>query len=366
MKFLSILAATIAAAVVAGCTSTDDPQPQPVEFVVRAPYAWQQSTPLAQGLDSALVNSAVGTFKTNTNCFGLVVIRNGFLVTEYYRTNLTQYSDYDIRSATKSFVSVLVGIAIKNGLIADVDEPVLKFFPAFDTSGIDARKRNLTIEHLLTMRSGLDIGEGGTNSNLYTTTSNWVNVTLSLPMVSSPGTQFRYSSMNTHLLSAILTRATGMSTYQFAESNLLAPLSISLRYWDRDPQGIFFGGTGANFCTRDIARLGYLMLQQGSVDGQQILSSAWVQQSRQPHNFVNSTWSSFDAVNYGYQWWTNDGPTDSLFFAAGFGGQFIFVAPAQNMVIAATAEANVSADVADYQEQFIIEIVATKLLKAVK
>jgi CubicO group peptidase (beta-lactamase class C family) len=366
MKLFKILIVILVAKSILGCTSSNDPQPQPSEFVIRAPFAWQTSTPAAQGLDSVLVDSAVSTFETDANFFSLVVIRNGYLVKEYYRPNLTQYNDYDVRSATKSFVSILVGIAIQNGLIASVHEPVLKFFPEFNTSGIDARKLKLTIEHLLTMRSGLDIGEGGTNSNLYTQTSNWINVTLSLPMVANPGDQFRYSSMNTHLLSAILTRATGLNTYQFAEANLLAPLAISLRYWDRDPQGIFFGGTGAIFCTRDMARLGYLMLQQGSVGGQQILSSSWIQQSREPHNLQNTTWSSFGAVNYGYQWWMNNGSTDSLFFAAGYGGQFIFVAPNQNMVIAATAEANVTPDVADYQEQFTIEVVATKLLRAVK
>jgi CubicO group peptidase (beta-lactamase class C family) len=293
--------------------------------------------------------------KSNVLLYSFLVVRNDSLIFEY-SPGFQKENDFEIHSAAKSFVSALIGIAIDRGIIRSVQERVLSFFPEFDTTGIDPRKRDWTIEHLLTMRSGLNWDEAADHTALFTENVNWLYTTLKIPLRYAPGERFLYTTPNVHVLSGILTRATGKSTYDFAEKYLFAPLKISVRSWSTDPQGIYVGGTGMTFTPRDLARLGQLYLHNGSLGGTQIVSSQWIQQTLVPRNLTNLTWGDLTSVNYGYLWWNNNDGRDSLFMAAGFGGQFIFVVPARNMVIVTIGTDNVTSYQANVNEAVIIGI----------
>ncbi len=326
------------------------------KFTYRDPYAWPVSTPAAQGLDQAKVSAAVQEIGKNPFIYSFLVVHSDSLVLEYYNGYL-KGNDFDIHSATKSLTSALIGIAIDQGLIRSVQDKILGFFPDLDTSNLDPRKRDWTIEQFLTMRSGIDWDETADHTSTFTPSVNWMSTALKLPLEYSPGDRFVYTTPNANVLSGIVTRVSGMSTYDFAEKVLFQPLKISVRDWLTDPQGIYSGGSSSRFTPRDLARLGQLYLHNGMIDGRQIVSKGWVQQSLISRNQQNLIWGDFTSTNYGYLWWNNYSSTDSVFMAAGFAGQFIFVIPTKNMIIVTTGNDNVTTDQANINEIIIIGIV---------
>jgi CubicO group peptidase (beta-lactamase class C family) len=326
-------------------------------FTYREPFTWPTSTPTAQGFDSSKVSTALKEVKSNSFIEAFLIVRNDSLVLEYYN-GYTKDNDFEIHSAAKSFTSALVGIAIDKGVIRSVQEEVLSYFPDFDTTNMDPRKRDWILEHFLTMRSGIDWDENADHSALYTDNVNWTYTTLRLPLKSAPGQFFIYCTPNVNLLSGILTRTTGMSTYDFAEKYLFTPLRISIRAWLKDPQGVYTGGTGMRFTPRDLARFGQLYLHNGLIDGVQVISRQWIQQTLVPHNSQNSSTGDLTFVNYGYLWYNNYGSQDSIFMAAGFGGQFVFVVPAKNMVIVTIGD-----DLATTQQASLNQIAVVSILK---
>jgi CubicO group peptidase (beta-lactamase class C family) len=324
-------------------------------FVHRDAYAWPVSTPAAQGYDTTKISAALEEMRTTSFLWSFLVVHNDSLILEYY-SSYQKENDFDIHSASKSFTSALVGIAIDRGIVKSVQEKILSYFPDFDTAGLDPRKRDWTLEQFLTMRSGLDWDETADHTALYTDKVNWMYTTLGLPLRYSPGEQFVYTTPNVNLLSGILTRSSGMSTYEFAEKFLFTPLRISVRSWAQDPQGVYTGGAGMTFTPRDLARLGQLYLHNGICDGVQVVSRQWVQQTLIARNQINSTWGDFKSVNYGYLWWNNYQAPDSIFMAAGFAGQFVFVVPSKNMVIVTIGNDNYSTAQASENETVIIGI----------
>ena len=327
------------------------------DFTFRQSYSWPVSTPAAQGMDSAKAVAGLQQIRNTPFLTSVLVIKNDFLVLEYYAPGTVKDNDFNIQSVSGSFTSALVGIAIERGLVRSVDEPILKFFPSFDTTHIDPRKRAWTLEHLLTMRSGMDWNENEDHSALFNSGTNWVNTALGLPLKDAPGDTFVFATPNANILSAFVTRASGTSTYRFAEQNLLEPLKISVRSWSTDPQGLYLGGTGMRFTPRDLARFGQLYLHQGYLDGKQIVPWSWIQQSLLPRNRSNSVKGDLALLNFGYCWWTNYGGGDSLFAALGYGGQAIYVVPARSMVIVTIADDSVSQQQAEENELAFIAIV---------
>ena len=355
MKFALVI---VLAAGLGGCHSNPAASDVPVspQFNYRPPFDWPISSPLAQGMDTVRVAAALREVQSNPFILSFLVVRNDSLVIEYYN-GLQKENDFDIHSASKSFISALVGIAIDRGILGSTQDKILSYFPELDTTGIDPRKREWTLEQFLTMRSGIDWVETDDHSSLFTDNVNWLTTALELPLKYSPGERFVYTSPNVNVLSGIIARASGMSTYEYAEEYLFTPLDISVRDWARDPQDVFLGGTGMWFTPRDLARFGQLYLHNGLIDGKQIVPSDWIQKSLVPRNQQESTWGGFSTVNYGYLWWNNYDAQDSVFMAAGYAGQFIFVVPAQKMVIVTIGYDDVTTAQADVQETTIIDIV---------
>jgi CubicO group peptidase (beta-lactamase class C family) len=292
----------------------------------------------------------------------LLVSRRGVLIVERYFNGGRAARPANVKSVSKSLISALVGIAIERRLIPGVREPIASFFPDLLKDG-DRRKQRITIEDLVSMRSGLE-STSSRNYGAWVLSRNWVQFALNRPMLADPGTVMEYSTGNSHLLSAILTKATGTSTWQFAQKALAEPLGFSLPQWPRDPQGIYFGGNDMLLTPRQMVAFGGLYLNRGRVGdsggGVQVVPSAWVDASLVPRS--RSHWSDQE---YGYGWWIRDIAGHRSFHAWGYGGQFIFVVPDLELVVATTSSTATGEErrghrrtVFDVVERFIVPAIA--------
>lgn len=286
-----------------------------------------------QGIDQARLEQMADIIEEmDLPIDGVVIRRHGEVVFETYPN--PDYGPEDMHllySVTKSFTSALIGIAVEQGYIKGVDQKIIDFFPEWEIENLDARKQALTIKHLLSMTCGFEWE--GPDDGLHTwgdavRSDNPVKYVLDLPMANDPGSEWVYNGGCSHILSAILTKTTGMSTLKFASEYLFSPLGITDIRWPRDSQGIYFGGQDIWLKPRDMAKFGQLFLDGGVWGGQQIIPSYWVTQSGATHI---THWNG----GYGYQWWTY--PDSGIYYASGAFEQRIMVIPAYDMVVAFTS-----------------------------
>jgi len=233
---------------------------------------------------------------------------------------------------SKSVLSAVVGIAIAEGHLEGPDQKIHPFFSRYLTPEATTEREGITIGNLLSMQSGLQ-RTSGTNYGAWVNSSDWVRYAITRPMETLPGDVRLYSTGNTHLLSAILTEATGRSTWQYAIDRLAEPLGIQMPRWPTDPQGIFFGGNDMTLRPRDMVRFGELYRNGGRMDGVQIVPESWVVESTLPRS--RSRTASF---GYGYGWFLGTVRGHPMFYASGYGGQFIFVVPELELTVVTTSD----------------------------
>ncbi|MFW9849718.1 MAG: serine hydrolase domain-containing protein [Candidatus Thorarchaeota archaeon] len=295
---------------------------------------WLNSTPEEQGMDSTRLQEMLDYIEDNHIAIhSVVVIKNGYKVLEEYPTGMyDRDSTHLLYSVTKSFTSALVGIAIDKGYIDNVSIPMLSFFPNYNITNEDPRRELITIEHLLEMRSGLFWDESSApysspaNGVYHINNGDGVEFMLNADIVADPGTLWHYNTGGSHLLSAIVQVATGMTTLEFAQENLFEPLNISPAYWSRDLAGWYKGGFDLRMTTLSMAKFGFLFLNNGTWDGQQIISEEWV------HSSTSTITQVDDYTGYGYQWWTT--PDFGMYSARGLYAQYIYVIPEHDIVVA--------------------------------
>lgn len=303
--------------------------------------AWKSSSPEAQGMDSEQLARMFEYIKEkDINLHSLLIVRNGYLVTEAYWQPYDQTTYHQMASVTKSVTGILVGIAIDKGYIKSADQPLLDFFPERTVANLDAKKQAITLEHLLSLTPGLSCMDRLGSDQAVQQSKDWVQYMLDLPMSDAPGTRFNYCTGALHLLSAVLQEATGMTARDFANEQLFQPLGIAPvppARWGSDPQGITTGGFGLQLQPRDMAKLGYLYLNQGKWAGRQIVSSDWVAVSTTKH----SVWEEQNRA-YGYLWWLY--PAQGYYAAMGMGGQQIHIVPKLNLVVVLTSALHPNAE----------------------
>lgn len=258
----------------------------------------------------------------------LLVSVDGTLRVEEYFNGARPNRAANLKSASKSLIALLVGIAVDRGLL-DVDATLDRFFPDLID---DPAKRGITVEDLLTMRSGLET-TSNRNYGRWVQSRHWVRHVLTRPLVAQPGTRMIYSTGNTHLLSAIIAKASGMNTHRFARRHLGEPMGISVPRWTADPQGVYFGGNEMSMLPRDMLTVGELYLNCGRFGTRQIVSEDWVHASIAPH----ATRTRSPDRAYGYGWWVRDLAGHDAFYAWGYGGQFIYVVPDLRLVVVMTS-----------------------------
>ena len=295
--------------------------------------SWRESTPEKQGMDSEKLSGMLEYIQSTGNeMHSIVIIRNGYKVLDAnffpYKSNIKHV----VNSCTKSITSALFGIALEEGLIKSADARVLDYFQDRSVKNSDDNKKALTLEHLLTMTAGFDWSENGS----YGPGDSWmrmrnsddpVQYILDNPMSEAPGTSFYYNTGASHLLSAVLNEVTGQKTADYAEQKLFGPVGIKDVYWQEDPQGINIGGAGIYMTPQDMARFGYLFLQNGLWKDTQVVPEHWAEQATVRK--VDTPNGLAGRYGYGYQWWMNH---FGGYSARGFGGQYIFVLPEYNMV----------------------------------
>ena len=263
----------------------------------------------------------------------LLISHRGELVFEEYYNGADSRRPANMKSASKSVISALIGIAIDEGHIKSVEDPITKYFPEYILNQTDPDKQLITIENLLTMQSGLET-TSNRNYGKWVLSENWVEFVLNQPLVAKPGTRMLYSTGSTHLLSAILTRASGINTKEFAQKHLASQLGYSMSYWSRDPQGIYFGGNDMEMTPRQMLAFGELYLNKGVHEGRQIIPTNWVKESYRPHVLSPRGQGRY----YGYGWWLRDLAGMLVPVAWGYGGQLIFVVEPMDLVVVATSD----------------------------
>ena len=323
-------------------------------LVLACALAAASLTPRAAPRDFASAREAASALP---RLHSLVVSHQGEVVFEYFAKGYSATRQANIKSASKSVLSTLTGIAIERGLIPAIDTPITRWFPELKKDE-DPRKQRITIEDLLTMRSGLESTSGGAYGP-WVNSRNWVRYALDRRMVSDPGTSMEYSTGTSHILSAILTKATGRSTHQFANEVLGKPLGFTFARWTRDPQGIYFGGNEMSMTPRQMIAYGELYLNRGQVGDRQVVEADWVDTSCFPR--TRSRWDG--DREYGYGWWIQDFGRHRACFAWGFGGQYIMVFRELDVVVAITSSTTVSDERRGYRRQ-LFDLLETHVLPA--
>ena len=297
----------------------------------------------AQGRVGADLSTAARAAGELPQLHSLLVSVRGELLLEHYAPKIKAGGLANIKSASKNIISTLVGIAISRGDLRGTHQTIGDLLPT-QARGLDSAKRAITIEDLLTMRTGLE-STSFWNYGRFVSSRNWVRFALSQPVIAPRGETgpMIYSTGSTHILSAILTRATGMSTHRYAERFLGAPLGIRLRPWTTDPQGIYFGGNEMRMTPREMLAFGRMYLNGGRVAAgapgmfRQVLPKTWIDSS-----WVARTRSGWSGHEYGYGWWIRNAWSPNgqhpVYYAWGYGGQFIFVVPSLELVVVTTSD----------------------------
>jgi CubicO group peptidase (beta-lactamase class C family) len=298
-------------------------------------HDWRTSTPEEQGLDSTSILALLQEIQNkNLPIHSLLIIRHGYLVTEAYFPPYQREFKHPVFSMTKSVTSALVGKALQEGHLKDVQQKVLDFFADIAPQVSDPQVKNLTLAQLLTMSAGFNTNTLPDLSSKFAADGTIEHILTYDSILAKPGTSFYYDSGLPHLLSAIIQRTTGQTLREYAQQKLFDPLGISDVSWAADPQGVTLGNTGLMLRSPDLAKLGYLYLQHGRWNGTQVLPEEWVTASTRKQMETKGLMNAAEDDGYGYLWWIDSWGGYS---AHGFGGQYIFVLPAQDMVVVFTS-----------------------------
>ncbi|HKC12521.1 MAG TPA: serine hydrolase [Vicinamibacteria bacterium] len=288
------------------------------------------------GLDPLLLGRAAEDAAAIPRFRGLLVVRHGKLVVERYFGGATPETRFDVRSVTKSVLSLLVGQALEATNLSGTQATVGDYLgPPYV---LDPGDRAVTIKELLTMTSGYQWNEEqGDDYNLWIVSRDHVQFLLDRPQTSPPG-PFTYNSAAVHLLGLIVQSATGTPLATLADQRLFQPIGIKSALWEELERGTVNGGSGLQLTGQDLARMGQLMVQQGRSGSQQVVPAGWVSAATAPQFPWRDTDGAQRSVTYGYLWWVADPPSAPAFFAWGYGGQFVYVVPSLDLVVVTTTE----------------------------
>lgn len=325
---------------------------------------WETSSPAAQGIDKLVIDSIHQEIQNGD--YGLIdhflLIRNGKIIADYnynqdyetisknYDTLKHQYN-YDhpdwhpyyknselhsLQSVSKSISSLLLGIAIDEGLVSHLDATILPLFTDYKLDLSDERKNAITLKNLLTMQSGILWDESSSyadnqenNCTVMELSDDWVQYVLDRPMDTIPGTKFVYNSGVTVLLGKIVRIATGRRIDKWAEEKLFGPLGITDYYWKETPKGEIDTEGGLYLSAYDLAKIGHLMMNNGAWNNKQIVSEKWIEESIRPSVKLN------EKLGYGYQWWVPEYKDEEvkIFAGNGYGGQYVMMAKEYDMLV---------------------------------
>lgn len=318
-----------------------------------APTTLPASTPEEQGMDSELLAEAIDFLLDERdlyNIHSLTIIRHGHIVADIYFHPYQPGYVHELSSTAKVFLTTLIGIAVDKGYIESIDERVIEFFPNRTIANRDARKEAMTVEHLLTMTSGLGFDDDADSDEIWES-SDSVQAALNLPMSHQPGTWWNYHQPTAFLLSAILSEVTGINALEFAREHLFGPLGIVDARWTASPNGVTMGWQELKLTPHDLAKFGQLILQQGSWEGEQLVSPSWIDQATgiQVGDFYGYMWSHY--VDF-----------PGMVQGGGGLGQRLILAPSRDLVVAFTGGGYANEDI----ERIYLEALRTFVFPSVQ
>jgi CubicO group peptidase (beta-lactamase class C family) len=308
---------------------------------------WEVSSLKAEGIDADKINELMLQLLNGNiqNIHSVLIVKNGKLVLEEYFYGYARHKIHSMMSVSKSITSLLIGITIDQKKISDIDKKIYEFFPSYKDISWDDLKNAIRLKHVLNMTAGLDWNywvysdtDPRSTSQAMIGSDDWIRFVLARKMVDIPGKRFVYSNGLTMLLGEILRNATGEYADKFAEEFLFDPLGISDFSWQKLPGGTIITAWGLKLKPCDMAKIGYMMLKEGKWKDKQIVSSSWVKESTK----AQSEGDMLLGAGYGYQWWRGstliDNKNIEAFYAAGKGGQYIFVCPELDLVTVFTSK----------------------------
>lgn len=297
---------------------------------------WKTKSIYDLEVDTTRIHAFFSQMKNQRNkLHSALLVKDGDLIVEEYLNGELVDRPHKLRSVTKSIRSLLLGIAIEQGIIRSLDDPILKYLTNYSLQkNLDPRKNKITIRHLITMSTGLDCNDWdkkskGQEDRVYKQ-KDWIQYTLDLPLVHEPGQVSYYCSMGSVLLAEIISQASGMSIQNFADIYLFQPLDITNIDWVHTAnKNVIPAAMRLKMTSRDLAKIGLLVLNRGKWKDTQVISEQWINESTSTHKYIGS-------MRYGYLWWNisfrvGDKVYDSV-VATGNGGQYIMIVPEQNMV----------------------------------
>ena len=290
---------------------------------------------LAQGTAQAPMEAVMRVAEATPDLRSLVVARHGRVLLQRVLRGPGLEAPTNIKSASKTIVASLIGIALARGALTGLDQPVAPLLAGRIPPDADPRVRDITIGDLLSMRAGLE-GTSGRNYGAFVASRDWIRYVLSRPMIDEPGGRMIYSTGSTHLLGAVLVRATRRSLRQLAQDWLFGPLGHTVPDWMRDPQGLHFGGNEMALSPRALLAFGECCRNGGMAGGRRII----------PEPFLRDAWtprgrSSFGGQFYGLGWWIGEARGQPVFFAWGYGGQMVYLLPGLGLTVVMTSAPDV-------------------------
>ena len=333
-----LILAVLAPLGLAGCGSS----PQVSETIDYAPLDrddWAISTPQEQGLDPELVTDLYLDATGLEKLYGVLVVKNGYLIAERYFNEGSVDQKARLQSVTKSVTSALVGIALDRGCLSSVNQKLLDFFPDVAGQVTDPRKDQITIRQMLQMRAGYPSEESHPDLWAGLLSGRYVPLIEAFPLVSDPGTAFHYSNLTSNWLGIIVDRTCGVHLKEYAVENLFTPMGIEPGEWGADWDGHNNGCGDLHLTARDAAKFGRLYLDGGIYEGDQIVPADWVRDSLQ--TYTEDAWDNigrFRDIGYGYQWWSARAGDHQVNFAWGHGGQLIVLVDEFDLIVVTTSD----------------------------
>ena len=326
--------------ILVGCSPSNS-ELNAVEYAPLTEGDWKVSTPAEQGLDPILVAKLYYNAAKLETIFGLLVVKNSHLIAERYFNKGSVEQKARVQSVTKSITSAMAGIALDQGFLSSVDQNMIDFFPEVADKITDPRKKQITIRHMLQMRTGYPWEESHPDLWKGLLSGHYPLLIEEFPLVSDPGTRFHYSNLTSNWLGIIIDRVCGMNLKAYAEKHLFSHLDVKAGEWGQDAEGHNNGCGDLHLTARDTAKFGLLYLNDGVYDGNQILPADWVHHSLQTYS-VNEAFvkrvGDFSDIGYGYHWWSANVGRHHVNFAWGHGGQLIVLLDAFDLSIVVTAQ----------------------------
>lgn len=313
------------------------PPPSFAPIDVSAP--WVEASPEQVGMDAGALDLVVAQAASVARFRSLLVVKDGKIITERYFGGRDRESRHDVRSVTKSIVGTLAAIAAEQGLIGSLDDRISDYIDP-DIATLDFDQGLITIRNLLSMTGGFQWDESGGIGDYGTwiRSDDHIGTLLDRPIVNPPGSGFTYNSAAVHLLGVIVEQAVGEPLAAYAERVLFDPIGIDGVAWEPLSDGYVNGGSGLDITARDLARFGQLYLQDGVSGRNRLLPEGWVAAATSPVFNWRSSYGALDRFTYGYLWWVSESEPEPAFLAWGYGGQFVYVVPALNLVVVATTD----------------------------